>query len=131
MDYRYRAKVINVIDGDTVKLSVRLKRSRAKSVDLGFHVFIEDGWICVHETIRLFGVDAPEKNTDAGKAALKWLRTELPVGLVVDAKTLQDKQEKYGRFLADLWHQGDDTSVNDRLVSTGHARPWDGKGRRP
>lgn len=131
MKYEYKAKVISVVDGDTVKMSVRLKRSRAKEADLGFHVFIEDGYICVHETIRLQGLNAPEKATDTGRAAEAWLRAVLPPGLVVDAKTFKDRQEKYGRFLAELRVKGSTETVNARLIAEGHAFPWDGRNTKP
>jgi endonuclease YncB( thermonuclease family) len=131
MQYEYQAKVLEVIDGDTVKFSVRLTRSRAKSRDLGMHVFIEDGYICVHENLRFNRINAAEHGTAAGDAATAWLKQELPVGMVVDAKTLKDKTEKYGRFLADLTRPGDTQMLQDIEVAAGHALYWDGHGPRP
>ncbi len=42
--YQYKAKIINIIDGDTFDVDI----------DLGFHIHI-------HERVRLLNVDAPEK----------------------------------------------------------------------
>lgn len=50
--WRFRSQLIRVIDGDTVRLRL----------DYGFH--------CEQEhNIRLLGINCPELNTDAGKAA--------------------------------------------------------------
>src|SRR5688572_24333728 len=125
--YEYKAKVLKVLDGDTVKVSLRLKRTtigqRLKlklGMDLGCHVFIEDGWICLHENLRLFGVNANEKNTPAGVAAKTWLKEQLPADLVVTVQTIKDKTEKYGRFLALIKRPGDSMLINERLVLEGH-----------
>lgn len=110
--YTYTATVTRVVDGDTVELVF----------DLGFHVKIAHG-------CRLHGINAPEKNTDAGKAAKVHLQTLLPVGQVVRAETLKDKQEKFGRILVRIFLG--EREVADLLVDAGHARLWDGKGARP
>lgn len=131
MDYVYIAKVLKVDDGDTVKVSLRLARSRAKARDLGCHTFIEDGWICQHTSLRFMGINAPEHGTPAGDAATAWLKTLVNVGDVLQAKTVKDKTEKYGRLLAYLTRPGDATTLNDQAVAAGHALPWDGHGVRP
>jgi micrococcal nuclease len=50
--YRYTARLVRVIDGDTYVLDI----------DLGFHVHTE-------QHVRLLGIDCPEKNTPAGRSA--------------------------------------------------------------
>ena len=45
--YEYRAKVIKVIDGDTVDVDI----------DLGFGVWLKD------ERVRIMGIDTPESRT--------------------------------------------------------------------
>lgn len=50
--WSYRGALVEVIDGDTYVLDL----------DLGFHVKLR-----VH--VRLLGIDCPEKNTHAGRAA--------------------------------------------------------------
>ena len=56
--FTYAAKPIDVIDGDTVDLLI----------DLGFGVHIK-------ERCRLYGIDAPEMPSEAGKAAKIYLET--------------------------------------------------------
>ena len=45
--YEYRAKLINIVDGDTVDVDI----------DLGFGVWIKD------ERVRIMGIDTPESRT--------------------------------------------------------------------
>ena len=110
--YDYPAKLIAVVDGDTIDI-------------------IRDAGCDILQpmTVRLNRINAPEKATAEGKAAKLWL-TELlsnPDGTLKDIYiwTMKDKKEKYGRYLGEFWLWGEDTakisSVNDRLVSAGHA----------
>jgi endonuclease YncB( thermonuclease family) len=55
-------------DGDTCRLNI----------DLGFAIHLEDQPSC-----RIYGMNAPELNTDAGKAALAHVLTLCPVGTKV------------------------------------------------
>jgi micrococcal nuclease len=92
MIYIYKADLIRVVDGDTVDLVI----------DLGFDTFR-------HERFRLYGVDAPEMNTEAGKEAKAWLIGVLgPYGAIY-VQTVQletkAKRDKYGRFLAVLYDE--------------------------
>ena len=115
--FDYSAAVASVTDGDTVKLTV----------DLGFHVYVT-------ESFRLAGINAPEKDTDAGMASKHWLMAKLPPGTVVYIRSEKAvKQEKYGRWMCNLWLSEDaqSTSLNAQLVQAGLAKPWDGKGARP
>jgi len=54
------AKIVSVHDGDTIKVSIPLARSRAKDRDLGFHIYVEHGWLVLHAPIRLLGCNAIE-----------------------------------------------------------------------
>ena len=49
--YEYQATVTSVIDGDTIEVAI----------DLGFHVTI-------HERVRIYGVDTPERGQQIGRA---------------------------------------------------------------
>ena len=110
--FTYAAKCVAVHDGDTVTLNV----------DLGFR-------LCQRGlAIRLNGINAPELNTDAGKAAQAWLASRL-LNQDVTLHSIMDRQEKYGRILGEIW-LGDE-NVNMSLVAAGHAKYWDGKGARP
>lgn len=105
--YQYKAQVIRVVDGDTVWLEV----------DLGFDVRRRDSF-------RLVGINAPEMRTAEGVAAREWLVAQLagaeaPGRLTI--ATNKDKREKFGRYLATLWVDEFGPSVNDAMVTAGHA----------
>ncbi len=109
-----RAYVVEVIDGDTVSVDV----------DCGFHTR-------VRMSCRVAKIDAPEKNTIAGKAAKLFLTGMLPAGteLVVDSITI----DKYGgRFDAVVWKVSTGENVAEVLMKTGNAKPWVmGKEKKP
>jgi micrococcal nuclease len=104
--YQYKAKVIRIVDGDTLHLEV----------ELGFDVTRKDSF-------RLYGLDAPELNTDAGKAAKVWLAEALTQGVLI-ITTHKDDREKYGRYLATLWI--DQKNVNEAMIAAGHAVVYGG-----
>lgn len=110
--YEYRARITKVTDGDTVHAAL----------DLGCDV-------TTNLTLRLVGINAPEMNTDEGKAAKAWLTARLSAAqfrtgsLLV--RTVKDRKEKYGRYLADLVDLDfQDTSINAEMVAAGHAVPY-------
>ena len=109
--YEYRARILRVIDGDTVQLDV----------DLGFDVR-------QRMTVRLYGINAPEMNTPEGKVAKMHLAMLILEGMELELHTLKDKREKYGRYLAVLMLRvpGTDgrTNVNQMMVEDGHAVPY-------
>lgn len=127
--YEYSAKVLRVIDGDTLEVSI----------DVGFNVH-------VHECVRLMGINTPEitgsKAKDpavksAGLASKAFVESWVAAteGNVVlasydvksvlgtlnspDVKKL--KQEKYGRWLAILTSKADNSVLNNLLVKQGLA----------
>lgn len=101
--YEYRATVIRVIDGDTVDCRV----------DVGFRVSID-------MRFRLAGINAPEMDTEAGKAAKVRLMELMPQGIELLVRTQKDRQEKYGRYLGTFLDL-DGHSINDRMFREGHA----------
>jgi micrococcal nuclease len=101
--YEYAAKILKVVDGDTVDVEL----------DLGLSVY--------HRVkIRLYGINAPEMNTDAGKIAKKALQDLLPDGLVTKVTTIKDRKEKYGRYLG-VFKCVNGTDANRAMVELGHA----------
>jgi micrococcal nuclease len=103
--YRYRAKVLRVIDGDTIRVRI----------DLGFYVS--------HElTIRLARIDAPERNTVDGLTTLRWLDDAL-AGADVVIETKKDRADRYGRFLGEVF-DGGEQSVNQRMLDAFLVSPW-------
>jgi len=109
--YQYQATIVRVIDGDTLQLDV----------DLGFTVR-------ARVTFRLADIDAPEQRTPAGPPALSWLASALPVGACVIAQCT--KQDRYGRWLARIFVPGCDLSINQLMMTAGHATIYDGQSRR-
>jgi len=114
-DYIRRAKIVRLVDGDTVDVDI----------DLGMA-------ITTRQRLRLFGINTPEVRGPekvAGHAATQHLadllvqfRHEGEWDIVV--KTYKDKKGKYGRYLADLIGEdegGDEINLNERMVSDGHA----------
>jgi endonuclease YncB( thermonuclease family) len=95
-NYCYKATILKVIDGDTLKLNI----------DVGFHFH-------VHVSIRLLNVLAPELPTKRGNQIAIALRAQLPIGTAVTVAT--HRQDKYGRWLGTVWQ--DEVEVNDLINS--------------
>ena len=114
--YEYKAKVLRVVDGDTVDLEV----------DKGFNTFMRDRF-------RLFGIDAPEtygvKKTSeeyaAGQKAKNWLKEKIENRSVI-VKTHKDKRGKYGRWLAEIFRvvEEEEESVNNQMIKLGLAQEY-------
>lgn len=111
--YTYRAVLLAVTDGDTLRLRI----------DVGFRVWVET-------PVRLLGLNAPEHNTPAGKSATAWVIDWMAQHPDLVVTTLADP-EKYGRWLATVTDESDGTDLNAALIASGHALAWDGKGPRP
>ena len=116
--FNYKANVVRVLDGDTIEIDI----------DLGFS-------LTARQRVRLFGINAPEIHSsnqaekDAGMKSVAFLRSLLPVGIVVDAKTVKD-EDKFGRFLASILLP-DGRDVATVMLSVGLVKPWDGTGKKP
>lgn len=102
MEYKYRAQVVRIVDGDTVDATV----------DLGFDVKLS-------ARFRMLGINAPEKNTKEGKESLARLAVLLPLGSSVVVQTTKDKKEKFGRYLGTFLVDG--KNINQQLVDEGFA----------
>jgi micrococcal nuclease len=105
--YHYKALVTRVIDGDTVLVDI----------DLGFHTWVRD------ERIRLYGINAPEKNAPGGAEATAFLAGKIE-GKPVILETIkgthgEDRQEKFGRYLGIIWLDG--ANINQQMLDAGHA----------
>ena len=107
--YEYRARIVRVIDGDTVKAEV----------DLGFH-------ISSRMTMRLFGINTPEikgVSRPEGLAARDFLIQLIDTYThdtgELTIRTQKDATEKYGRLLATLL--ADNVNLNEALIAAGHA----------
>lgn len=113
--YHYRATVVSVYDGDTITVDI----------DLGFNATLR-------MNVRLARINAPEvrgPQKSEGLTAAEALRQLLPAGQQVFLRTYKDGREKYGRYLADVLldlNQSDGlTNINDWLVMNGYAQKMD------
>jgi len=113
--YQYAAEITEVYDGDSV----------TAEIDLGFNTWRRG------EKLRLNGIDAPEvrgPSRAAGFAARDALASRIQ-GKQVTICTIKDKQEKFGRYLAEIY-LGDEL-VNEWMVQSGFAKAYDGGRRVP
>ena len=112
--YKYGAKLVRVVDGDTADVMI----------DLGF-----DTW--VKARLRFQGVDTWEKRTRNKEEKVK--------GIAASAFTKEHLERnegsfiiqsfgkgKYGRVLAEIFIDGEDKSLNQLLIENGHAYVYEG-----
>ena len=115
--YIYRIKsVTKVVDGDTIDADI----------DLGFDISLS-------KRIRLAGIDTPEsRTTNAKEKAMgleskEWLKKALEGAKDILIKTeLPDSTEKYGRIIGHLFINGQETSLNNQMITSGYALAYDG-----
>jgi len=116
--YEYRAKLVKVVDGDTVDVDI----------DLGFGVWLKD------ERVRIMGIDTPESRTSdkvekvfglAAKERIKQLIEKDCILKTFAAKDGEDMKGKFGRILGDftVYHAPTDSwrMVTEIMVEEGHA----------
>jgi endonuclease YncB( thermonuclease family) len=110
--YTYAATVLDVHDGDTIKVRV----------DLGFVP------VLIETSVRLLGCNAIELDAPGGMESRDHLRA-LALGQSVFLRTV--KPDKFGgRYDAQVTLPGDVDLVTT-LIADGWAAPWDGKGPKP
>lgn len=110
--YTYRAIVVRVVDGDTMRLDV----------DLGFGIWK------VNQAFRLLGCNARELSEPGGKEARDHLAQLVQPGAEVTLRSV--RVDKYGdRYDAQI-ALPDGRDLVNVLVSAGWAAPWDGSGTR-
>jgi len=118
----YGARVLNVVDGDTIDLMI----------DLGFDIH--------HKIrVRLYGVNTPESRTkdaaekEMGLKAKSFTNDWLDGHQWVFVNTIPDKNDKYGRILAKIYSSdqiGDPKTacLNTDIIQAGFAREYYGVG---
>lgn len=105
--FTYAALITRVIDADTYDVEVQL----------GFRVV-------ARLPLRLARVDAPERNTTAGQAAIVAVTRLLgPLPCPVLVHTFKPA-DKYGRYLADVWCG--QASIAEYLTNLKLAVPYEG-----
>jgi endonuclease YncB( thermonuclease family) len=107
---KLQATVVDVVDGDTVKLKYKTSSGAAKT-----------------ESVRLIGVDTPEtvhpkKGVEPyGKEASNYTKSVLKEGSSVWIEFDEQERDRYGRLLVYLFLT-DGTFFNGNLVSAGYAK---------
>ena len=113
--YEYSAKLIKVVDGDTIDFSI----------DLGFKMTTE-------QRIRLKGIDTPE-TWRRKKDSEEYKQGKIATNFVI--KRLEDNNNEctlrtdkdtgvYGRYIADILLPDSKISLNDELVQKGYAKVY-------
>ena len=103
--YNYKAKIISVYDGDTVRMDI----------SLGFN-----NWL-LNQSVRLFGINTPEIRGSQkldGLISRDRLR-DLIGGKEIILESHKDKTGKFGRILGTIYLDG--VNINELLVREGLA----------
>ena len=105
--YQYRAKIVKIIDGDTVDVDI----------DLGFSVILSK------QRIRLYGIDTPESRTrnldekKYGLLAKNFLKEFIgKAGNHLIVETCKDDRGKFGRILGKLINKDNDSKELIRRI---------------
>ena len=126
--YEYRAKILRVVDGDTVDVDI----------DLGFGVWMHK------ERVRMMGIDTPESITrdkvekKFGLASKEYVKAYLPIGSMQILKTEidksgEDKKGKFGRILGDflVYDSKEDAQkkLTEIMISQGYGVAYHGQSK--
>ena len=112
--YTYKAILDRVVDGDTVDALI----------DLGFDTHVK-------KRIRLYGMDAWESRTRDKEEKVKGLAAKARLIQILDENNnefilVSHGVGKFGRCLGELFITSDSDSINNQLVSEGHAKKYNG-----
>ena len=118
--YQYKAKILKVLDGDTVDIDL----------DLGFNI------VLANQRVRMAGIDTPEsRTTDSeekvrGQLSKKKITEKLPVGSWVRIETQKsdNNDDKFGRILA-VFIMEDGTSLNQWMIDNNYAVLYNGENK--
>ena len=126
MENHYKAKVLKIVDGDTVDVDI----------DLGFGIVLTD------ERVRIMGIDTPESRTSdkvekvfglAAKNRLKELLDKEATLITYDDRNGEDMKGKFGRILGDFyveeWENQPAKKVTEILIEEGHAVKYHGQAK--
>jgi micrococcal nuclease len=118
--YQYKAKILKVLDGDTVDIDL----------DLGFNIVLSN------QRVRMAGIDTPESRTVdkeekiRGTLSKKKLAEKLPIGSYVTIETQKsdNNDDKFGRILA-IFVLEDGTSLNQWMIDNNYAVLYQGENK--
>ena len=102
--FTYRAKVYNIVDGDTIDVEI----------DLGFKIYTK-------QRIRLNRIDTPERGENGFKEATNRLKE-----LILDKEVtlITNKISKWGYYLGDIYLN--DQDINQIMLNENLAKPYSG-----
>ena len=102
--FTYRAKVYNIVDGDTIDVEI----------DLGFKIYTK-------QRIRLNRIDTPERGDTGFKEATNRLKE-----LILDKEItlITTKISKWGYYLGDIYLN--DQDINQIMLTENLAKPYSG-----
>ena len=110
--YQYSARLAEVVDGDTIDVSL----------DLGFDLH-------AHMRLRLAHINAAEMHKDRAEAAKAFLVERMPVGSLLTVRTIKDRRVKFGRYLAEVMLECPEDEppvyINDLMIQEGHALAYE------
>ena len=118
--YQYKAKILKVLDGDTVDIDL----------DLGFNIILSN------QRVRMAGIDTPESRTVdkeekiRGNLSKKKLAEKLPIGSYVTIETQKsdNNDDKFGRILA-IFVLEDKTNLNQWMIDNNYAVLYQGENK--
>jgi micrococcal nuclease len=118
--YQYKAKILKVLDGDTVDIDL----------DLGFNIVLSN------QRVRMAGIDTPESRTVdkeekiRGTLSKKKLAEKLPIGSYVTIETQKsdNNDDKFGRILA-VFILEDKTNLNQWMIDNNYAVLYQGENK--
>lgn len=118
--YQYKAKILKVLDGDTVDIDL----------DLGFNIILSN------QRVRMAGIDTPESRTVdkeekiRGTLSKKKLAEKLPIGSYVTIETQKsdNNDDKFGRILA-IFILEDKTNLNQWMIDNNYAVLYQGENK--
>ena len=102
--FEYQAKVINVVDGDTIDVEV----------DLGFKIHTK-------QRLRLAHIDTPERSEANYTTAKQFVKNAV---LNKEVRIRTSKQSKWGYYLAEIYINNE--SLADMLLSQSLAKTYEG-----
>lgn len=113
--YTYNATLLRVVDGDTIDALI----------DLGFNTHVK-------KRIRLYGMDAWESRTRDKVEKKKGLAAKERLAEIIELENegkfilVSHGVGKFGRVLGEIFLTPDSDSVNNLLISEGHAKKYYG-----
>ena len=141
MQYTYQARVVKIIDGDTIRADIMLENNKT---DMGFSVWKEERIIFKNQIIRFYGIKTSVSRTRDLEEKKKGLEAKAQVIEFLEStgmwiKVYSREKGKSGRVLGVIFRPecqdfslAEDNplhykeSLNYKLIQSGHATEYFG-----